>query len=678
MELLAPAGSWEAMVACVEAGADAVYGGLPWWNARQRADNFSIDSLGSAVDWCHGHGRRFYLTLNILLRDPEIRDLLEVVTDGAFPAVDALIVADVGLMDQLRCSKPETSIHASTQFGAQNCTDLHWLRARGVDRVILPREASLEEIERLAQTKILPVEVFVWGSRCFCYSGDCRLNGYLTGGSGDRGCCIGVCRHTYVRADVSGQWLYPEDIDVQKYVRQLIQTGIVSLKIEGRRRRIDQLADVVRRYRRLIDSPETFELSRVSNRSHGWLMGGHSAEHHVRAGRANLETIGDEPLTTDSLSGGGGVSGYALQTQRCPDSDRFIDLLLRPYDCGGWQLRATTHQGEVVCAVLNPGSDPVDPPAVLSISPVNGWPIREARVEGDGSIGWCMREAVDALTKILPPEREATWLPSRNRRQATPLLSVEVSTREQACAAQECGATVLIVPFNKGEQVSDWEEHFPAAEIIFKMPMFDWKSVGWEFWAEAMEGRRVLGTRWSQLDVLHGRASLIGGESSLGIWNQAAAEVARVRGVGFITAPLDWSLAEAMRFASETQLLTDVTIAGHPTLGWSRTQWKSERSGADGRHYIDLLNTDLRVPLRIACDSTDICEVLAGKPMPVAGLPTDCGKFIRFRYAASHDAPDTVATVVSQLRHSVVDLERWAHDIRNQAGPRVRILQSSR
>ena len=259
-ELLAPAGGMEALVAAVENGADAVYLGARVFSARGCASNFSKDELEAAIDYAHLRGVKVYVTVNTLLKDGEMGNALELLCDLREMGADAIIVQDLGLIYLAGKYLPDLPLHASTQMTLHNSEGVEFLKSLGIERVVLSRELSLEDIKFIKEKSRTEIEVFIHGALCFSYSGQCLLSSLIGGRSGNRGYCAQPCRKKYsLYCDgkpikTSGKYLLsPRDLNISSGLDALIESGIESFKIEGRMKRPEYVAGVVRIYRRLID-----------------------------------------------------------------------------------------------------------------------------------------------------------------------------------------------------------------------------------------------------------------------------------------------------------------------------------------------------------------------------------------------------------------------------------------
>ena len=244
IEVLAPAGSPEQGYAAINAGCDAIYGGFKSGNARQRATNFTIEQYTDMLNYCRARNVKFYLTLNTLLRTEELNTTIKMLEEIELP--DAVIVADIGLIISIRERFSKLPVHASTQFGVATLRDVCFLESLGVTRAILSRELTLEEIRLIKENSDMELEVFVFGTQCIMFSGQCLWGGIISGSSGNRGKCNGMCRDFYRCGKVIGELMYPRDMEIGKQIRDLQEIGIHSIKIEGRLRAIPEVVEAVR------------------------------------------------------------------------------------------------------------------------------------------------------------------------------------------------------------------------------------------------------------------------------------------------------------------------------------------------------------------------------------------------------------------------------------------------
>lgn len=273
IELLAPAGAYEGLVAAINAGADAVYIGGKKFGARAYADNPEEDMLIAGIRYAHLHGKKVYMTINTLLKEKELQgELYDYVKRYYEAGLDAVIVQDFGVFSFIKKYFPDLPLHASTQMTITGSGGAKFLKEQGAKRVVLARELSLEEVENICRNVSVEVECFVHGAICYCYSGQCFFSSFLGGRSGNRGRCAQPCRLPYQTLEGKKvisrkKELYPlslKDMMTLEYLPELIQAGITSFKIEGRMKRPEYAAGVVEIYRKYIDlyqkNPKEFQI----------------------------------------------------------------------------------------------------------------------------------------------------------------------------------------------------------------------------------------------------------------------------------------------------------------------------------------------------------------------------------------------------------------------------------
>ena len=253
MENLAPAGNREALDRAVAAGADAVYLGYAAFSARAGAGNFDEEQLREAVHFAHLHHVRVHATVNTLVKDSELPELLRVLRILNDARVDAVLVQDLGVLALCRACFPSLAIHASTQMALHNATGVRFAKRMGMTRVVLARECSLSEIA-LCASEGLEIEVFGHGAQCVAVSGECLFSSMVGERSGNRGRCAQPCRLQYTYRGKRGAWLSPRDVCMRNDVDRLAKAGVASLKLEGRLKRPEYVAAVASSYRRAIDS----------------------------------------------------------------------------------------------------------------------------------------------------------------------------------------------------------------------------------------------------------------------------------------------------------------------------------------------------------------------------------------------------------------------------------------
>lgn len=260
IELLAPCGNIDSLHAAVQNGASAVYLGGSRFSARASALNFDDENMIYAVNYCHSYGVKIYVTVNTLIKDSEIKDVLVYVKFLYEIGVDALIIQDTGLTYLIKQNFPDLELHASTQMTIHNGEGAKYFKNSGFSRIVLSRELGLNEIEYISNNLNMETEIFVHGALCICYSGQCLMSSSIGTRSGNRGRCAQPCRMPYTLLDKTGKRefkgyvLSPKDMCTLEDVPQIISSNTSSLKIEGRMKRPEYVAGVVGIYRRAIEN----------------------------------------------------------------------------------------------------------------------------------------------------------------------------------------------------------------------------------------------------------------------------------------------------------------------------------------------------------------------------------------------------------------------------------------
>ena len=444
IELLAPAGSMDALRAAVQNGANAVYLGCGNFNARQSARNFTPQTLEEALKYCHIRGVAVHLTLNTLVSDRESGQLAELIRFAARAGVDAFIVQDLGVVQLCRQIAPQVEIHGSTQMTIHSLAGVQLCAAMGLKRVVLSRELSREEIRHICANSPIAIEVFAHGALCMCYSGQCYLSAAIGGRSGNRGRCAQPCRQSY--GYTRWEHRYPlslKDNCLIHYLDELQEMGVASLKLEGRMKRPEYVAAVTAVYRQALDTHEVTQEMRealykafnrqgftdgyYTNRVNSKMFGIHQEEKQDNSwlgdARQTYET-GEHPLVPVRFLAKVTVDGSSVSvrdpegrtcTAEGPRPERAVNLSLTdemltqrviktggtPYYCAGIQTQ-------------------VDPGLIISASAINTM----------------RRDALNQLTALRARREERTIrkpkpVPAFKGPKGLPGLTVQVASREQ-------------------------------------------------------------------------------------------------------------------------------------------------------------------------------------------------------------------------------------------------------
>ena len=278
IELLSPAGDLERLKVTLTYGADAVYIGGQKYSLRANATNFSIEEIKEGCDFAHKLNKKVYLTLNIVFHNEDMDGVEEYIKEVVDAGIDAFIVSDPFIISHIKTNYPQVEVHLSTQNSTSNYKSVEYFKDEGIDRVVLARELSKDEIKEIIDKTGVDIEVFIHGAMCTCFSGRCALSNYVTNRDANRGGCAQVCRFAFEADEEKKFTMATKDINMARHIGEMIDIGITSLKVEGRMRSLYYLATVIGTYREIIDSyydntlkEEKLELleyrlSRVANR----------------------------------------------------------------------------------------------------------------------------------------------------------------------------------------------------------------------------------------------------------------------------------------------------------------------------------------------------------------------------------------------------------------------------
>nr|WP_295162883.1 U32 family peptidase [uncultured Methanobrevibacter sp.] len=294
-ELLAPVGSMDHLKVAINAGASSVYLSGKDYGARKYADNFTLDEIDAAVNMAHMHNVKVYVTVNTLIKEDELEDVMNYLSELYAMGVDAVLVQDFGLVDLINTHLPELKIHASTQMTAENQLKLNYIESKGIKRIVLPREMRKEEIEQLKTD--MELEVFAHGALCYSYSGQCLMSSFKGGRSGNRGTCAQPCRQKYRIDGIKKEdnYLSPCDLSLFNRLKELAEMNISCIKIEGRMRNKEYLAIVISNYRKALNKlkskkeMKSEEISLVFNRGFSEGQFNHQSRRSIRAGHVGLK-----------------------------------------------------------------------------------------------------------------------------------------------------------------------------------------------------------------------------------------------------------------------------------------------------------------------------------------------------------------------------------------------------
>lgn len=278
VELLSPAGDLERLKVTLLYGADAVYIGGQAYSLRANATNFSLEEIKEGCTFAHKLNKKVYLTLNIVFHNEDMQDVESYIDNVVACGIDAFIVSDPFIISYIKNKHKNVEVHLSTQNSTSNYKAVEYFKNEGIDRVVLAREVGKDGMKEIIEKTGMDIEVFIHGAMCTCYSGRCALSNYVTNRDANRGGCAQVCRFAFKTTEDKDFTMATKDLNMAEYIKDLIEIGVKSLKVEGRMRSLYYLATVIGTYREIIDRYYNntltedimkvleYRLSRVANR----------------------------------------------------------------------------------------------------------------------------------------------------------------------------------------------------------------------------------------------------------------------------------------------------------------------------------------------------------------------------------------------------------------------------
>ncbi len=627
-EILAPVGGREQLLAALRCGADAVYFGLPDFNARRNADNFTAEELPERVADCHERGVRVYLTLNTLIKDSE-RGAMERSVDAAAEAgADALIVQDLAVARYAKAVWPSLALHASTQTAAHNSAGVLELLDFGFQRIVLARELSLAEIRAICEKTGAEIEVFVHGAHCMSVSGYCYLSALIGGRSGNRGLCAQPCRLDW-KLEGRDHALSLKDLSYLHHLQTLAEAGVCSFKIEGRMKRPEYVAAAVTACRAALEGRAFDEETLRAVFSRSGFTDGHLQDRRDASmfGIRTKEDVQGAPAVLKELE-----RLYQKEPQTLP-----VDMCLELR--AGEAARLTARCGESaaeVCGALpqeNSARGIDEAYARRSLEKTGGTPYYlrtltldagEALMLSGAQLNALRRDALAALresrTRVSRARREAPAPSPAPRRPAETALRLRFARAAQIFPGAAEGTEAVILPAEEILRHPELAERY-GAQLWAELPALLWEGSLPAF-EKDLEQLRALGIRHALAENIGALRQAreagfaVHGGAFLNVLNSAAAEAYRALGLQDLTLSFENSFdaVRKMRTQIPFGLLTYGSLplmkfracpgkaaGGCRACGGVRTL--RDRTGADFRllcrekQYSELLNC---VPLYTA------------------------------------------------------------------------------
>lgn len=610
MEILAPAGSIEQGYSAIEAGCDAIYGGLKIGNARQRAKNFTSNEYSQILNYCKSKNVKFYLTLNTLLRSDELTEMLDIIKSIELP--DAVIVADIGLIHALLETFPSLPIHASTQFGTASLNDVLFLESIGVTRAVLSRELTFDEIKYIKENSHIELEVFVFGTQCALFSGQCLWGGLICESSGNRGKCNGMCRDFYKCSNLIGQFFYPKDMEIGKHIERLDKIGICSAKIEGRLRPVAEIEKVIKTIRSgyLIEGYSSYLSNKLPVK--GMF---HSVNPRVR-----FSGEFSEYYTEHDLLYRNGRYVYGDQTDDYADSSYVKTVYNKPL-ADGANISLKLKYDETVLntiSYVNAFGEkkliPLEHRDTTFIEVKQLCELLQKHIHKN--IYELISEVPDAVTIQVDPDeilKVCNYINEECNQEYSAVVADNTLKADSSLLIQTDKVQDIIEFSNKGYNhfvfEINSEREFELAleltqEIVFRLPILDFNQQ-LENIVNRLENRKIMMTKSTQLLILkkHNFQKVIA-DYTMNCWNEQSLIFLKKYGVKEITIHPELELGYSLDLIWKAGLVPQVIIAGKIPIGFMRGCFKELNicdQKCDGN--IDMRNINKCYDLEIDCNS---------------------------------------------------------------------------
>ena len=565
LELLAPAGSMEAVAAAVQNGADAVYLGYGDFNARRNAKNFSREEFAAAVSYCHQRGVKVYLTLNTLLTDRELPAAAETAAEANALGTDAVLVQDLGVLRMLRQVAPDLPVHASTQMTVHNLDGVKLCADLGMTRVVLSRELSRDQIEYICTHAAVEIEVFAHGALCMCYSGQCFLSSVIGGRSGNRGLCAQPCRLKYGWMDKADSYpLSLKDLSLAGHLRELRKMGVSCVKLEGRMKRPEYVAVVTRIFSQAIREEREPSAGEMAELTAAFSRQGFTDGFYTDDQGKHMFGVREEAPEPKELFAQARNSYQCGEVQRVPVT---FYALIRPGEPA--HVGVQDPEGRVVTAEgavpEEAHTRPLTAEAVKAqLSRTGGTPYRCQQVKALVEPGLSLplaalnalrRETLEGLSRlrIQPPERRTGhYSPGaryENRRER-PLLTLSVRKAEQVTdELLALGPALVYLPL---EELTAHPEKAQIAKEVrmgVTLPRILWDREREET-AEKLKAVRALGVEdalvgnLGMLELARALGFAIRGDFGLGVFNAQTLKELKRLGLASATVSFELKLAQ--------------------------------------------------------------------------------------------------------------------------------------
>ena len=586
MEILSPAGNMNLIDSAVKAKSNAVYGGFKNWNARNNATNFTKEEYNYAISLLHKNNIKFYLTLNNLVLDDEINDIINYLKQEDLIKPDAFIVADIGLINILKENFPNIEIHVSTQFGAHNLSDIRLLESLGVTRVILAREVTLEELKFLRKNTKIELETFIWGSQCLSFSGLCFFGSLINGGTGNRGKCLNLCRDNYKTEKKEGTLLYVSDMNCINLLCEL--KNIESLKIEGRRRIPKEIENVIREVKEKRsngiqagflygEAPDENKMINVINNRIKPIVKSKEMK-MIDENDVFMKLENNKLVSFCSQSDENAYYVYSemLTKYELDKKNYFIDI---QFDEKGkvQEFSVTNYKGENTVikdcqSVETELFEPKEFKSKLLESSIKDVNISKIKyIKPLNSNMTVSKELMNRILKYFKMQRSVIDKENKKNNRAIDTLYLQTDDVHVVERFKQYKNIRVIYEISSVEELKniDGMVNKYNGEIIFRLPIFNWKSEKLKEYYKKLENQEIMFTRYSQIfeckDIEFKRKYT---DYLIYSWNKIALQFLKDNGINEFSASPELSVKQNCEIFKDSKV--QYILAGRPTLTYTR------------------------------------------------------------------------------------------------------------
>lgn len=666
MEILSPASNMNHIKVAIDHKVNAVYGGLKKWNARNKAINFTDEEYNILIEKLHKNGIKFFLTLNILMLDEEIEEIIAFLKKNKLP--DSFIVTDIGLIQRLYKEFPSVPLHFSTQFGCHNIDDVNYVKSINGSRVILARELTLKEINKLKENTNIELECFIWGSQCLSFSGLCFFGTFINGGGGNRGKCIITCRDIYCVGGDEGHYLYVPDMDCINSISKL--DGIDCLKLEGRRRNPKEIADLLDKINNKIESKlnDGYLYGTMINQNNLYEKINSRIKPIMKVNELKsitdndvfIEFNNDTPIKFSRDYSNRNVmyvyteikKKYSLIKRNiCLDfifeGNKVKEILYVNYKGDGHTFFEENDLGKVE---LN--FEKIIKSLENKNSNINLYKIKY--VKNNNEKYYISKTLLDKLIKYLIVDCKTAYCEKKENNKRLDKIYLEIQDQkiiEKYINDEFVKIIYDVSTINKLKNIDKILNKYNS-NIIFKLPIFNWKSENIKPYLNLLEGQEVMFTRFSQIHLcknINFKKKYV--DYTIYIWNKSTLNYLKENGINEFTASPELSYDTNLKIYEKENL--QMILGGKLPLVYTRNCFGHINGcsvcGNMKQNLKEIKNIDKDLDFEILCND-DYRYILNKEPILNDYSTLYIRDNIKFRYVTIGQDKETIIKTVDLLK----------------------------